>query len=106
MDGVTVSMSNEENVVEQLNSLVKLGPWLKAIIVGAFFFGLWLATLQFQVTTLTNQVGALEAAKVDRETKFDAWKETVIKETTELQAEIRGLREDVGELKEVLRGRK
>lgn len=98
-------MSNEESVVNQLESLVKLGPWLKAIIVGAFMLGLWVATLQLQVTNLTNQVSAIESARKEREDKFDVWKDKVIQETAEVKAEIRAAREDISELKEALKGK-
>lgn len=98
-------MSNEESVVNQLESLVKLGPWLKAIIVGAFMLGLWVATLQLQVTNLTNQVNAIESARKEREDKFDVWKDKVIQETAEVKAEVRAAREDISELKEALKGK-
>lgn len=98
-------MSNEESVVSQLESLVKLGPWLKAVIIGAFMLGLWVATLQLQVTNLTNQVNSLEAAKKEREDKFDIWKERVIEETAEVKSEVKAAREAISELKEALKGK-
>ena len=103
--GALKKMSNEESVVNQLESLVKLGPWLKAIIVGAFMLGLWVATLQLQVTNLTNQVNAIESARKEREDKFDVWKDKVIQETAEVKAEVRAAREDISELKEALKGK-
>ena len=67
--------------------------------------GLWVATLQLQVTNLTNQVNAIESARKEREDKFDVWKDKVIQETAEVKAEVRAAREDISELKEALKGK-
>lgn len=99
-------MADEEVVISQLESLIKLGPWLKAVIMGAFMLGLWVATLQVQFANLSTQVGALESARKEREDKFEVWKEKVIEETAEVKSEIKGLREDISDLKGVLNRRR
>jgi hypothetical protein len=91
--------TKEESIELQLESLVKLGPWLKTVIAGAFILGGWVTSLQFQVTALNNQMKSFEDSRKEREDKFSIWKEEVIRETADIKAELKGAREDIGELK-------
>lgn len=103
-------MSPEEDTQSQIQSQIKtvaeLAPWLKALIIGAFMFGSWVATLEVRVTQLNRDMGTLSTTKKERDDKFDEWQDTVIKESTEVKSELKGLREDIVELKESLREKK
>lgn len=47
-------------------------PWIRALIIGAFLLGGWVATLQIAVNTTQRDLVTL---KVDRETTLREWRE-------------------------------
>lgn len=98
-------METEQFIESHIENLIKLGPWIKSVIVGAFLLGVWVTTLQLQVTYLSNRVISMELATKAREEKFDTWKDTIIQEMTEVKSEIRALREDISEIKDEWRSR-
>lgn len=95
-------MSHEENVIKQLEALIKLGPWLKAIIIGAFGIGLWVASLQIQVKNISEDLSALEVSARSQEEKFNLWQDTIVRETVEVKVEVKAVREDIQEMKQAL----
>lgn len=92
-------MTIENQELEDIGNIARLGPWIKALVVAAFLLGGWVTGIQFQLNSLTSQVNDLEESKQSREEKFDLWKDRVIQETTELKTELRSVKEAILEVK-------
>jgi hypothetical protein len=66
--------------VDALDALAKLLPWLKGLVVGAFALGIWVATIELRVESLTRERSEMKAFE---------------RELIELKTDVRWIRENL-----------
>jgi hypothetical protein len=63
-----------------IESIAKLAPWLKGLIVGAFLLGGWVVTIELRVESLTKELNELKSFQ---------------REVIELKTDVKWIRENL-----------
>jgi len=91
----------QDDIASQLESLVKLIPWIKWLVVGSFLLGTWITALQMNVNQIRKEIDTrnTEAMATAGTAKDDH--ETIIRlqsSTNQLQSDIAEIKSDVKSL--------
>ena len=78
---------------DSLDTIAKLVGWIKALLVGAFFLGVWATTLQVRVNIDSDRISTLEQqAQADRQ-NLQEWQR-------QISTDVATTRTDVGWIKQ------
>lgn len=91
--------SQVDELIEKVDKLAVMGNWLRAILVAAFALGVWVATQQTTLTSLSAKY--MELRDTDR--TFQAWKESVQADLSAIKADQNSIKENTRDIKETLK---
>lgn len=89
-----------DSIIE--NEAIKLLGWVKPIflsmVIASFAFGGWVATIQLTQNAIADRVRKID----DDLERREEWTTEQRKATTELQTELRNIKDDIKEIKTLL----
>jgi len=97
-----MSAEHEQELIEKFEKLAPIVGWMKALLVGAFALGLWVATLQAAVNTLAKDMLKMQV-EIQRS---NDWESEQRETSAAMKQQLKSLEEGLGEIKEILRSRR